>query len=145
MRNSKTKQESLHGQTNVNEANKQNSFKRKIDGLTGKDITDDFHTGKEIEEEIEKEQLIEREKVEGTPFWIIGDKEKGYFLIMGKHKLTENLQSPTVVRKYLDDNAYDIIFKMVLGLITDIKADELAAKREWTKKNTEIETDVQQD
>lgn len=38
-------------------------------------------------------ELIHREQIEDTPFYIIGNEEKGYFISFGKYKLTEEIQS----------------------------------------------------
>lgn len=63
------------------------------------------------------EQLIEREQISGSPFWIIGDQEKGYFLTFGKWQLTERYETKLDVLNSLHDNEYDIILKMVLCII----------------------------
>lgn len=59
-------------------------------------------------------KLIEREEIEGTPFWIIGEEEKGYFLSFGKWKLTEDLATKEDVFLHLTTNKWEIILKMIL-------------------------------
>lgn len=73
------------------------------------------NTPKEPSSEIE--QLIEREQISGSPFWIIGDQEKGYFLTFGKWQLTEPYQTKLDVLNSLKENEYDIILKMILCII----------------------------
>lgn len=63
------------------------------------------------------EQLIEREMVKGSPYWIIGDKENGYFLTFGKWQLTERQKTKLDVVLYLEDNKWDIILKTILCVI----------------------------
>lgn len=39
-------------------------------------------------------ELMHREQIPNTPFWILGNQEKGYFLAIGKNKCTVNY--PTI-------------------------------------------------
>lgn len=64
----------------------------------------------------EKTELIEREMVEGSPYWIIGDKKEGYMLTFGKYQISEKLPSKLDVVLYLDKNKYDIILKTILAV-----------------------------
>ncbi len=64
----------------------------------------------------ENENLIEREPVQNTPFWIIGNKEEGYFLTMGKWRLTDKLTTMDEVEAYLDEHSYEIVMKMIICL-----------------------------
>lgn len=59
-------------------------------------------------------QLVEREQLEGTPFWIIGNNEEGYFLAFGKFKMTERYKTKDEVIEYLNSNEYNIIAQMIL-------------------------------
>lgn len=61
--------------------------------------------------------LIEREQIDGSPFWAIGNKEEGYMLTFGKWQLTEKLPGTLDVIQYLEANKYDIILKMILCII----------------------------
>lgn len=85
-------QEQLHGQTNAGNPNKE-----------------------DFSETIEK--LIEREKIEGTPFYIIGNKEEGYFLSFGKHRITELMKTPDDVIQHVEDNHWDITLKVILAVV----------------------------
>lgn len=59
-------------------------------------------------------ELVEREKVEGTGFEIIGNKEKGYFVALGIFRITEPKPSKGILRKMIQHKDYEII----LGLIS---------------------------
>lgn len=61
-------------------------------------------------------KLIEREQIPGSPFWIIGDEEKGYFLAFNKWQLTEYMRTKQDIKENLETNKWDIILKLILCL-----------------------------
>lgn len=61
--------------------------------------------------------LIEKEPFPGTPFWLIGNQDNGYFLAMGQHKLSNNFNTKQQVREFLLYNQWDIILTMNLVII----------------------------
>lgn len=69
----------------------------------------------------DKEHLIERHPIKGTPFWTIGNKKEGYFLTFGKWRITENFPTRTEAQEHLDNNSYDIILKMICCLLDETK------------------------
>lgn len=38
-------------------------------------------------------ELLHREQIPNTPFWVLGNEEKGYFLAIGKNKCTINYKT----------------------------------------------------
>lgn len=72
----------------------------------------------------ESTELIHRERFEGSPFYIVGNEEKGYFAAMGKHKVADS-QSETVegVKVYLMDNSYQVTLWMIAVVLT-LKEEE---------------------
>lgn len=60
------------------------------------------------------EELLEREAIEGTPFYIVGNHDIGYFLTLGKHRLTEPDKDILSVYSKLKNNMWDIILKLVI-------------------------------
>lgn len=62
---------------------------------------------------IYSEEEIEREQVKDTPFWCIGNKEKGYFLVMGKHRITEIYQYKNQAYNALDTERWKIILNVI--------------------------------
>lgn len=67
------------------------------------------------------EELLERENIEGSPFVIIGNEQKGYFLTLGKWRLTDSFKTKLDVILDLDKNKYTIILKMLICVINDNK------------------------
>lgn len=47
------------------------------------------HTGSENDPHREPSHLIENEPMEGTPFRLVGNKDRGYFATWGKYRVTE--------------------------------------------------------
>lgn len=74
-------------------------------------------------DEIHKQNspLIEREQIPNSPFWIIGDKENGYNLIMGKWKLTqEPIAEKEHVTLWIRQNRWNLILSMIICVTQDI-------------------------
>lgn len=67
-------------------------------------------------------ELVEREQIVDTPFWIIGNKETGYFLTMGKYRLTEPMKTKTAVRTYLRANTWNVTLQMCLLVYNDVSS-----------------------
>lgn len=95
-----------------------------------------------IQPDTPNEPLIEREQLEGTPFWMIKIQDQ-YNLIMGKYKLTDvPLKDKEEIFSYLQTNMYNIITRIVAiianNMITDYMKDEKETKpqtkNEWLGK-----------
>lgn len=63
-------------------------------------------------------ELIEKTDVENSPFIIIGNEELGYFLAMGKYRMTQPMKTKQDVIAYLVSNTYNVIATMITTLIT---------------------------
>lgn len=61
-------------------------------------------------------ELVTREDVTGSPFKIIGT-EHGYFLALGKYRLTENCETKEEITELLTEEMYNIILKVLAILI----------------------------
>lgn len=58
-------------------------------------------------------QLIEREHVKGTAFWIIGNKEQGYFITFGQYRLTEPRSTKAACHKMIKERDYELIAGLI--------------------------------
>ena len=67
-------------------------------------------------------ELLERETVKGTPFWIVGNQDEGYFLAFSKYKLTHKKESKKAVLDELNFEMWNIVSKLVI-LLMEIKAE----------------------
>lgn len=61
--------------------------------------------------------LVYREQIENTPFWIISTNDKDYFLVMGNHRLTEPQDTAQKVKIKLIENMWEIMMNVTLILI----------------------------
>ncbi|AXH77765.1 MAG: hypothetical protein [Microviridae sp.] len=84
---STSKREELHSQLNANEPYKENS----------------------------STELFEREQIKGSPLWIIGNKEQGYFVVFMKYRITEtSLPSKLDCILWVEENKWDVILHIIL-------------------------------
>lgn len=87
------------------------------------------------------EELLERHKIEDSPFYIIGNPKDGYFLSMGKHRLTELLPTIEEVKEHLQNNTWNIILQLVI-LVCEandaVKKDEETINDQYKQKKTQI-------
>lgn len=59
-------------------------------------------------------ELIERVEVVGTPFHVIGNEEKGYFLSIGKYRLTENRKTKDDALAEMNSNMWNIMMNLCI-------------------------------
>lgn len=85
-------------------------------------------------------ELIHREKVEGSPLWIVGSKEHGYFVAMGNHRLTESAKTISEAREKLVYEQYNIIANMIVQIIgtMDILNKEKGTVNEMFREGIEV-------
>lgn len=77
--------------------------------------------------------LYEREQIENSPFWIIGNEEEGYNITMGKYKITqEPLKTKLDAIIWLEKHKWDVVLTVALCAITDI--NYMTEKQKDTKK-----------
>lgn len=62
-------------------------------------------------------KIIEREKVEGTPFELIKVDEKGWFLAMGKHRFTEPVENKEEILKSLEGVPWDYVMNVIMVVV----------------------------
>lgn len=71
------------------------------------------HGQQDAKETSNSSELMETEKIEGTPFTIIRWDEQ-YFLSMGQYRLTEPLPNKQAVLDHIDNNIWDIVLQMII-------------------------------
>lgn len=62
------------------------------------------------------EQLLEREQITNSPFWIIGNKVDGYYLVLGHYRLTDVYNTKQEVIEYVNNRPWDIILGMIISV-----------------------------
>lgn len=78
-------------------------------------------------------ELIHREQIEHTPFWIVGNEENGYKLTMSKYQLTETYDTIDEVKQLLVTHKWNIISNMIVTLHMRI-AEEAIRDTDTRKK-----------
>lgn len=91
-----------------------NKQKAQLNTQLNADVTHRQKYG-EIEEE-EVHEIVQVEKIGGTPFAIVGNQEDGYFLAFGQYRLTEKMDTIGDVEEYYHGNQMTVIMQMVVGI-----------------------------
>lgn len=61
----------------------------------------------------EGEELIEKKRIGRSPFEIVGNKERGYFVVLGKYRITEPEKTIEEVEKYMKEEIPDFILRAI--------------------------------
>lgn len=67
-------------------------------------------------------ELLTIEPLENTPFKVVGNDETGYFIALGKYKITNHYEDATKAIEYLKTNQWNVIISMVGAIL---KAENL--------------------
>lgn len=62
------------------------------------------------------EELIERHPIEGTPFMVVGNKDNGYFIAMGRFRISETAGTLQKAAEMLITNQWEIIGNMIITM-----------------------------
>lgn len=62
---------------------------------------------------------MEREHIGGTPYWVVGNSDRGYFITFGKWQMTEPEKTLEEALEYYERNEMNIILTTVIILIDD--------------------------
>lgn len=89
---------------------------------TQKRFEEQLHTNTHVEEKTTNKENYSNDapvyaKVEGTPFHVIGEKEKGYILVSGTYQLTEYLETPEKAIEYLETHTWEIVITLITMVI----------------------------
>lgn len=80
-------------------------------------------------------QLIEREQVKHSPFWIVGTTEKGYFLTMGKYKISPTFKSKLELLVYKEECEWEIVITIAGIIASDLIMQNETQRNETQRKN----------
>lgn len=78
-------------------------------------------------------ELIFREAIEHTPFYLVGTEENGYFITMGRFKLTENQPTKEKAINQLTIEQWNIVMRMS-AIIHESIANEAIQQIDTIKK-----------
>lgn len=82
--------------------------------------------------------LIYREKVPNTPFHIVGDTEKGYFIAMANWKVSET--KSTIAECEIDVEAKDwrLITNVIITLAKIVLETDMKDFKDWNEQRTKV-------
>lgn len=75
-------------------------------------------------------QLISRDPIQNTPFWIVGTEETGYMGVMGKYRITERFPTKEQVEQEMIRQDWATIINVVSIIVQETVAHELRQKAE---------------
>lgn len=78
-----------------------------IQSTNAEESVDNNHSG---------EQLLEREQIPNSPFWIIGNRIDGYYLVLGHYRLTDVYNTKQEVVDFVNNRPWDIILGMIISV-----------------------------
>lgn len=82
-------------------------------------------------------KLVEKEQIKGSPFMMVGSKEEGYFIAMGKYKLSEVKKTKRALLTWAEENHWNITATMITTLIT-IMDNTITTLEEKVEKLTKL-------
>lgn len=71
----------------------------------------------------EKSQIIEREQLLNSPFWLI-KTEAGWFLVMGENRISEVFKHKHEVKYWLANNQWQVIMQLIVIITNKIKSND---------------------
>lgn len=90
-----------------------------------------YNTSENVEE-IFKERsdlTITNEQLENTPFRIVGNKQQGYCLTLGKYKVTDTVETEEKAIAILDEKAWIVMANMIVLMYLEMKKEEEDEKK----------------
>lgn len=72
-------------------------------------------------------QIVERQQIENTPFWLERAGEK-WFLIMGQYRLTEGHNSISEVLLHMENNHWYITMNMIAIVVERYEQEKVLSK-----------------
>lgn len=98
--------------------------------LTKKHSEQQLHTNTDAEEKntINKGYSEEQpkfkhtwENIKGTPFFMIGDQEKGYMAVMGKSQITQRFTTTEELEEYVYTQPWELLITIMVTIIDAMK------------------------
>lgn len=65
----------------------------------------------------------ERTQIPNSPFWIIGEPEKGYAVVMADFQITNMMKTKEELLKAIEENHWEIIYRMI-GIVAQKLIEE---------------------
>jgi hypothetical protein len=70
------------------------------------------------------EELIERERIENTPLDIIGNTKLGYFLALGRFRVSEKFEHKNIAEDHLESHKWEIIMNCISAALQGYEEEQ---------------------
>lgn len=97
-----------------------NGIKKWLDSITTRG-SQRSQTSAQEQENKSQSLTIERDIIEGTAFTIIGTPTEGYWLTMGKHRISKAYKTKKEVMKHVNKKEWSMITAIIIAFIHDRK------------------------
>jgi len=90
------------------------------------------NTTTNVNERGKRNSLWDEIPIENSPFKIIGNEEKGWCAVLGRHRLSETKATAEQVKDWMEENVWTVIFNVVATMIQineDSKESERKARQ----------------
>lgn len=83
-------------------------------------------------------ELVSRETIHGTPFNLVGNEDKGWFLAMANYRITEMCDTKSEALEKLDSDTWSIMLAMVhVAMEIHKQMEDNDKLADWEKQLTE--------
>lgn len=79
--------------------------------------------------------LINREKIDGTPFTLISEMEKGNYIVMGDFLMVEPQETKEKALQEMEYKFWDVILRMCSAVVARTLMEAARSKEEVEKNN----------
>lgn len=80
--------------------------------------------------------LVIHEQIQNTPFTITGNQETGYFVRLGRLRLTEHYDKISECRKIVEEKQWDFICNLIISLHKSVEqTDKIISKTDTSTNN----------
>lgn len=85
--------------------------------------TDMLNTQLNADENQNKEasSIFHREEIPNSPFVIVGEQSQGFYMLMGRYRMTPAMSTPEEVKTYAEKNLWNIILQMALSVYNEMQ------------------------
>ena len=87
-----------------------------------------LETSEQNVNEADRENYFEHKEIEGTPFHSIYQEDKGWFIVMGNHRLTEPTKTQEEAEAQISFKDWNFVTR-VIGVITDYTIKQMQYKQ----------------
>jgi hypothetical protein len=83
------------------------------------DILTTQNSSEENQNKQESGDTFIREQIPNTPFWLVGNEEKGYIIVMGKHRISDYYQTKEDAELSINTQMWKTILNVIAIMLED--------------------------